>query len=199
MIRPAFVFVAAVALVVASAIAHATAPPSSPGPVVVSVEARGLQAATGFVVADGRVVTVAHAVGDGPMAVRGPDRIVRRATVVRRDDELDLALLAVAGLQDAAGPPRRGAAHLVVRRGGTTVAQRVSVRRRIDARVRDAATDAVVRRPALELAAEIRAGDSGAPLIDRDGSVAGVVFARSSDRARVAYAVDATALADFVR
>jgi S1-C subfamily serine protease len=49
-------------------------------------------------------------------------------------------------------------------------------------------------RPALELSAAIEPGDSGAPVLDGDGRVLGVVFAESSDREDLAYAVDARAL-----
>jgi hypothetical protein len=203
MVRPAFAVGTAVALLAASAIGHATAGPARSGAVVVSVETRGLRAATGFVAADGRVVTVAHAVSHGAIAVRGPGGATRAATVVRRDDELDLALLAVPGIEDAAAAEVRraapGSAHLVVRRDGATATLRVALRRRIEARVRNAATGAVLRRPALELGVAIGAGDSGAPVIGADGRVAGVVFARSRDRGGVAYAVDATALAGFLR
>src|SRR5688572_2030743 len=184
--RWSFFLFAAVALLASSAIGHATAGPARAGAVVVSVEGRGLRAATGFVVADGRVVTVAHAVGDGAVIVRGPGGVSHRATVVRSDEELDLALLAVPGLEHDATPAALGGARLVVRRDGATATVPADVLRRIDARVRDAATEDVVERPALELAARIGAGDSGAPLIGADGQVAGVVFARSRERNGVA-------------
>ena len=190
---------AVVAVLAGSAIGHATAGAPRAGAVVVSVEGRGLRAATGFVAADGRVVTVAHAVGDGPVIVRGPGGISHRATVVRSDDELDLALLAVPGLEHDATRSALGGPRLVVRRDGAITTVPAAVLRRIDARIRDAATDAVVERPALEVAAWIDAGDSGAPVIGADGHVAGVVFARSRDRDGVAYAVDAAALAAFLR
>ena len=186
-----------VAVLAGTAIGHATAAPPRVGVVVVSVESRGLRAATGFVAAEGRVVTVAHAVGDGKVLVRGPGGEAREAAVVRRDEELDLALLAVPGLDHAAAPPL-GGSRMVVRRDGATAAVPVEVLRRIDARVRDAATDVVLDRPALELSAAIEAGDSGAPVIGADGSVAGVIFARSRERDRIAYAVDAAVLADLL-
>ena len=44
------------------------------------------------------------------------------------------------------------------------------------------------RRPSLELAVDVAAGDSGAPVVDRDGRVVGVVYARSTPP-RPAYAV----------
>ena len=190
--RLSFLFSAAVGVLAASAIAHATAGPSRVGAIVVSVEARGLRAATGFAVADGRVVTVAHAVGDGGVVVRGPGGVARRATVVRRDDELDLALLSVPGLEHDAAPVL-GGPRLVVLRDGETATLPADVLRRIDARVVDAATDAAVERPALELSAPVGAGDSGAPVIGADGRVAGVVFARSRERDGIAYAVELAA------
>jgi S1-C subfamily serine protease len=37
-------------------------------------------------------------------------------------------------------------------------------------------------------------GDSGAPVVDRDGRLIGVIFAQASDRDDLAYALDARAL-----
>jgi S1-C subfamily serine protease len=186
-------------LLVAVAIGHATGGAPVSGPAVVTVEARGERTATGFVVRDARVVTVAHAVGTGRVLVRGADGVTHQATVLRRDDALDLAVLLVPGLR---APPRalaRSSTHVLVRRGGERVAVRAVVRRRLDARVRTGDGRLIARRPALELAAPIRAGDSGAPLVGADGRVAGVVFARSRDRAGVAYAIDASALERLLR
>ena len=61
--------------------------------------------------------------------------------------------------------------------------------RRISARL-----DGAGPRPALELRADVAAGDSGAPVVTAGGRLAGVVFARSQHRAGVAYAVDASAV-----
>jgi Trypsin-like peptidase domain len=186
--RASFLVVVAVAVVAGAAIGRATAGPPRAGVVVVSVEARGLRAATGFVAADGRVVTVAHAVGDGNVIVTGPDGEAREARVVRRDEELDLATLSVPGLRHttaaALGGPR-----VVVRRDGETATVPADIVRHINARIRDAATDVVRARPALELSTDVGAGDSGAPVIGADGRVAGVIFARSRDREGIAYAV----------
>jgi Trypsin-like peptidase domain len=202
-----FAAVCVPALLAGAAIGHATGGAAADAPVVFAIEARGAQTATGFVVAPGRVVTVAHAV-EGRVAVRGEDGVPRRAVVVRRDRELDLALLAVRGID----PTRRtsvstgyradsrtfGAARVVVRRDGAARAAPAVIRRRIDARIRAGDGRLLARRPALELRADIRAGDSGAPLM-QDGRVAGIVFARSRARAGIAYAVDAAVLARFTR
>jgi S1-C subfamily serine protease len=67
------------------------------------------------------------------------------------------------------------------------------VRRTITARVRG--SDGPVRvRPALELAAAVMPGDSGAPVLDGRHRVVGMIFAQASDRDAVAYALDARAL-----
>jgi len=53
------------------------------------------------------------------------------------------------------------------------------------------ATGARYRRPALELAAGVSPGDSGAPVVAPDGHVVGIVFARGlRPRPAIAYAVD---------
>jgi hypothetical protein len=188
-----FAVLCALGLLAGSAIAHATGGDVSTAPGLVTVGERPANVATGFTVAPGRVVTVAHALEGDSVTVRGADGIARRAAVVRRDETLDLALLAVSGPRPAPGFTPAGP-RLLVLRGGEPAALPVRVVRRIAANVRTAGERGVVRRPALELAGAVAAGDSGAPVL-RDGRIAGVVFARSRDRAGVAYAVDAEALA----
>jgi hypothetical protein len=187
-----FAAVCVPAVLAASAIAHVTAGGAGAGPTVVAVGDGPATIATGFSVADGRVVTVAHVLEGAAITVRGADGVARRGSVVRRDDELDLALLDVPGLP--AAPARLGAGtRLLVRRDGRIAALPARVVRRIDARVRTAGSGRVAHRPALELAARAAAGDSGAPVVV-GSRVAGVVFARSDGRAGVAYAVDAAVL-----
>jgi S1-C subfamily serine protease len=192
-----FAAVCVPAVLAGAAIGQATGGGAGGGPVVVAVEARGAQAATGFVVAPGRVVTVAHAV-DGRITVRGRDGVPRPAIVVRRDDRLDLALLAVDGVRGGGAGLAPRATHVAVRRDGGQRAVGAVIRRGIDARVRAGDGRLIARRPAIELGADIRAGDSGAPLV-QDGRVAGIVFARSRERDGVAYAVDAAVLARLLR
>jgi len=195
---PALVALGVPAVLAAAAIGGATGGGGPRDPVVVTVEARGERTATGYLAADGRVVTVAHALGDGPVVVRGADGAARPATVVRRDERLDLAVLAVGGLPDdapvVARAPlgARGPAYAVVLRDGAHAP--ATVVRRIDARVRSGDGGGVARRDALELRTTITAGDSGAPLLGPDGRVAGVVFARSRERPGIAYAVAASEL-----
>jgi S1-C subfamily serine protease len=151
-----------------AALALAFLAPSS-APRVVSVQVGRADVAKGFVAADGRVVTVAHVLGPGDVLVDG-----RPATVVRRDERLDLAVLSAPGVE---GP-------------------RVRFARTSDAVVRRAAAridGGAWRRPVLELRAEAADGDSGRPVLSPDGRVVGVVFARSS-RAGRTWAVDAEAI-----
>jgi S1-C subfamily serine protease len=149
--------------------------------------------ATAFAVGDGRAVTVAHVLRPGhPVYVAG-----RRARVLRVDRRLDVALVAVPGVHAPAllgGSPHAGSRMTVrVIRAGAARSVRATVRRAITARVRSLAGPVRVR-PALELAAAVMPGDSGAPVVDRDGRVVGVIFAQASDREAVAYALDARAL-----
>ena len=146
------------------------APPRGPEVVTVRV---AHERATGFVAGDGLVMTVAHVLGDGAeIAVDG-----RPATIARLDRARDLAVLRVPGVRGEA--VRLGG-------GGDTrlLGRRAPIVRRIDASV-----DGGPRRPALELRADVAAGDSGAPLVTPTGRVAGVVFAASRTRPGIAYAV----------
>jgi S1-C subfamily serine protease len=135
------------------------------GPEIVQVRV-GHDVAKGFVVADGRVVTVAHVLGRD-LTVDG-----RPARVLRRDDRFDLALLAA----DVTGPEVRLAR------------DDPRVLRRADASVDRSAW----QRPVLELRSDVEPGDSGTPVLTSSGRVVGVVFARSRSRAGRAWAVDAS-------
>ena len=169
-------------------------PRRTPQVLRVTVAAGGLvpEVATAVAVRDGRVLTVAHAVaGRGAVRVAG-----RPARVLRVDERLDLALLAVPDLRAPAmrlgGVARR--VTLAVLRDGRPTPLGGAVRRRVVIRFRDQPSDPPEVRPGLEVAASIDPGDSGAPVLDTRGRVLGVVYARSRDRADTAWAVDASAV-----
>jgi S1-C subfamily serine protease len=173
-------------------------PVAPPALLAVTVRAAGAQGemATAFAVGDGRAVTVAHAVGPRrSVLVSLPGEPARRARVVRADARLDLALLAVPGLEApavaTAGARANEPARVLVVRDGRPRALRASVHRTITARVRDSPGAAPQDRPALELDGSVMQGDSGAPVVDGDGRVVGMVFAQAEDRDDVAYALDA--------
>jgi S1-C subfamily serine protease len=149
-----------------------------------------VQRATGTIVAPGRVLTVEHVLGAGDrIEVLTAGGVRRRATVARRRADLDLALLRVPG---ATGPPVRvsgGATSLrvLVEREGAVEIRPVVLRRRILARLLD--QPGRPRRPSLELTATVSAGDSGAPVLNHNGALVGIVYARSTRREGTAYAV----------
>jgi S1-C subfamily serine protease len=198
--RRALVAICAAAVVALLAVAALRNAKPSTDPAVVRVELEGAtgaaEAATGFVVGPGRVVTVAHVLNpDRRLVVRSGDEALLRARVLRVDRRNDLALIGVSELKAAsfAGEGTSGG-RLLVRRGGRTAALRATIRRQIRATVRGPDWGPY-RRAALELAAHVKLGDSGAPLVDGNGDVAGILFARASDGRGTAYAVSGSALA----
>jgi len=175
-------------------------PRDAAGPAVFQVKVGPDEVATGFALGPNEAVTVAHVFEDRipPDATRLRDG--RRANVQIVDRAHDVALLSIPGLR----APRvrlstaTGDVLVLVLRGDRVRALPAHVRRSINARV--ATLDGrVFRRPALELAADIAPGDSGAPVVTADGRVAGVIFAQSNTRAHTAYATGVSALATLRR
>ncbi len=158
-----------------------------------------LGTATGFSAGGERIVTVAH-IALGADAVRvmplaGGYGLPAR--VVTLDTRRDLAVLDVPGLRlGALRPAATGAAAgscaaVLTARGGVVVRVDAQVLRPVRVSI-DVPVPA--RRAALQLAADIRRGDSGAPVLDSAGRVEGVVFAVSRDGPPTAWAVDASEL-----
>ena len=157
-----------------------------------------LQTGSGFAVDADLIVTNAHVVAGGrELTVEAADGAVVAAVVVAFDPGRDLALLSVPGhglrplpFADAA----IGDLAVVVGHPGGVLDPRVAAAR-IDRRVlgvgRDIYGDDGAERDLLFLAAELRPGDSGAPVVGADGELLGVVFAISPDEPTVAYAVTA--------
>jgi S1-C subfamily serine protease len=176
---------------------------SSRGPAIVAVlvahPAGAPDRATGFVTTGHRIVTVAHVFDGGrAVAVLGGGGAQRPARVLRMDRTDDLALLAADELPQLAEADAGGTRVLAAGNGSVTVLP-AQVRRHVQADVR-LGNGQTYRRPALELSGvRISSGDSGAPVVDGDGRLLGVVFARSAKQADVAYAVDASAVDRLVR
>jgi hypothetical protein len=201
-LRPVAVL-AVLALAAASAAIALLRADAAPTPVAGIVPLRvssGDGIATGFAVAGGRVITVAHAL-HGPVTVGG-----RHALVVRVDRRSDLALLSAPWV-GATAPDIASAAngeHLrVIRlRAGRPSSLSAQVRRAIVAHVRAPGSARARVRPALELAprgGRIAPGDSGAVVLTDSGELAGIVFAVSRTRRDTAYAVDASQLRRLLR
>lgn len=157
---------------------------------------------SGWVVQRGRVVTNAHVVaGASSVVVRESGRTtVERATLVAFDPSRDLAVLDVTDLTAAPldiGPDlTAGAAAYAAGYPGdgpfTVSPQRV--RDRVTARGTDIYQSGSVDRDIYSLRGSVRPGNSGGPLLDADGRVAGVVFARSATDPDTGYALTLTEL-----
>lgn len=167
-------------------------------PSMVSVEGvacRRVQEGSGFVVGPNLVVTNAHVVaGEDSTTVRRTDAVELKGDVVAFDPDRDLAVLRVPGL-DRPGltlgdtsVDGRGAA-FGHPGGGALRAAPFQVGQVVTATGTDIYDKDRTSRQVLVLAAELRPGDSGAPLIDAGGSVVGVAFAIAPDRPGVAYAL----------
>jgi len=167
-----------------------------------------IQEGSGFVAAEGYVVTNAHVVAgmDDPQ-VRSAVGGSTDATTVLFDPDLDLAILSIA---DTPGPPLPLATELLERgapgavlgypEGGPLDVRRAAVRRTFANVVGlDIYGHGEVDRQVLELQTLVRPGNSGGPFVLPDGRVAGVVFAASSSDEDVGYAIAATEVDDPLR
>lgn len=149
---------------------------------------------TGVLVEPGLILTSAHVVkGADEIAVTNGDHATT-AEIVAFDPEMDLAYLRVAmpvapvpvtARQMKAGTT--GTAY--VYRDGEVVAVPVVINRTIQIHTEDIYVEGDTYRRGFELDADIRAGDSGGPVMV-DGEVVGVVWARSSRFDDRAYAID---------
>ena len=156
---------------------------------------------TGFVVADDRVVTNAHVVaGVRVPMVELPGRGAREGRVVYFDPVGDLAVIAVDALDQS--PLSLGSA---LGAGDSAVVQGYPYGgpfTMVSATVRSMGTVAVpdiygsfsAPREIYALDAVVRPGNSGGPLLDAQGDVVGVVFARADDGSDIGYAMTTTTL-----
>jgi len=157
-----------------------------------------MSSGSGWVVSPERVVTNAHVIAGASSVtvVSGGKRSRLAATVVGYDPETDLAILAVPGLTaapiplDAKALAAGDAAYAAgYPGGGPYTITPARIRGTINAVGKDIYDENTVQRDVYSLRAAIRPGDSGGPLLDSDGQVAGVVFARSADDPETGYAL----------
>ncbi|PUB24930.1 colicin V production protein [Promicromonospora sp. AC04] len=151
---------------------------------------------SGFVVAPDRLVTNAHVVAgvDRPV-VELPDRSAREGRVVYFDPVDDLAVIAVDGLDaDPLGlaPTLSVGDRAVVMGypyGGPFTSVSAGVLGVSGAPVPNVYDTGSAPREVYSLAAEVRPGNSGGPLLTTDGRVAGVIFARADADVEVGFAM----------
>ncbi|MCR2818458.1 MarP family serine protease [Microbacterium sp. zg.Y1090] len=151
---------------------------------------------TGFVAADDRIITNAHVVaGVTDPVVEFPGGAVRDGRIVYFDAVDDLAVIAVDDIDVAplaiAAPLATGDEGVVqgYPYGGpfTSGGARVLSVGVVD--VPDIYDSAATPRDIYALAADVRPGNSGGPLLTTGGEVAGVVFARAESGDQIGYAM----------
>jgi S1-C subfamily serine protease len=162
---------------------------------------------SGFVVAPGLVVTNAHVVAGANNITEYDGVQSERATPVFFDPNFDLALLRVSGLPapplpiDSRFVPRGTKAIVLGYPEGVSVvtAQPAGVLMRFDPDSPNIYDSAYTQRQIYELQALVQPGNSGGPLLEPDGEVIGVVFARDDDNADVGFALASPGVLQRVR
>lgn len=151
---------------------------------------------SGFVVAADRIVTNAHVVAgvDTPL-VELPGRPAREGRVIYFDPTDDIAVVSVDGLDAVPlpiSPTLEVGASAVVQGypgGGPFTSGSAQVLSSGTVPVPDIYDTSSVPRDIYALAAVVRPGNSGGPLLTTTGEIAGIVFARSDTDDNVGYAM----------
>ncbi|MFV1961259.1 MAG: trypsin-like peptidase domain-containing protein [Acidimicrobiia bacterium] len=161
--------------------------------------------ATGFVVADGTIVTVAHGIAgvDDDLRVIDASGASYAVEVTAFDDQLDIAVMAVDGLDGtviSAASAQPGDTGVITAMSPESEIDFIEydVLRIVSAHSGDIYDSGQVERTAIDVNAAARRGTSGAPLINRAGSYIGMVFAISRDRENGAYAIAASEIVDYL-
>lgn len=155
-----------------------------------------VQEGSGFVAADGLVITNAHVVaGERRTEVeRFDDGRELPASVVAFDPRRDLAVLHVGGLGRPAlalVDPQVGTRGAVFGHpaGGPLAVRPFDIADRQDVTGTDIYNQSRTERQVLFLSSSLHPGDSGGAVVDSVGDVVGVAFAIAPDRPGVAYAL----------
>jgi S1-C subfamily serine protease len=168
-------------------------------PSVVKIEGTGCGGViegSGFVVGGDEVVTNAHVVAGVAHPVIADQSGAHQATVISFDPNLDLAILRAHGLTGKAlsmnnqtASPGTAAAVLGYPGGGGFSASPAAVIEAFTATGRNIYNQGRTDRDIYSLKADVQQGNSGGPVIAKDGSVIGVVFAKSTTYNQVGYAL----------
>ncbi|MGV8882268.1 MAG: MarP family serine protease [Rhodoglobus sp.] len=154
------------------------------------------QSGSGFVVSDDRVITNAHVVaGVTEPVIEAPNGEALVGTVVYFDPIDDLAVIAVPELS---APPLPRSTTIAAGTdaavqgyplGGPFVSGGAHVETVSSTMIDNVYGEGSTLREVYRLAADVRQGNSGGPLLTLDGELAGVVFARSADTPTIGYAM----------
>jgi len=167
-----------------------------------------LQEGSGWTVAPNLVVTNAHVVAGekpGGTEVLLPNGSAKPAQVVEYNPDVDLALLSVPDLgeptlQVAVGAVGQKGAVLGHPNGqGPLAVQPAIIADLVHAEGEDLYNTRVTYRDVYVLAAQLAKGDSGAPLVDKQGKAVGIAFAIAPDRSTTSYALSIAELAPLLR
>lgn len=161
---------------------------------------------SGFVYADGRVMTNAHVLAgvDAPEVEVDGRRLPAR--VVLFDPQRDVAVLAVDALSlppllvsPSAAAAGDSALVLGYPEDGPFRPDPARIMRLREARGEDIYLQSTVLREIYSFTGLVRRGNSGGPLVDAQGRVLGVVFAAAADDATTGYALTWAEVADSAR
>ena len=154
------------------------------------------QSGTGFVVSEDRIVTNAHVVaGVTAPVIESPSGESLQGKIVYFDSVNDLAVIAVDGFSAAPLELTENLASgsLAVADGypfgGPFVSDPAEVLSVSSLSVADIYGQDPTPRQVYTLASDVQQGESGGPLLNDAGQVAGVIFAKSTDTANVGYAL----------
>lgn len=156
----------------------------------------GLVFGSGFVAGKDLVVTNAHVIA----GIKKPQVVDQfktyQATPVWFDPNLDIAILRVSNIKDPPLtintdilPDSDAAAVLGFPGGGEMIAENAAIIDHLRAIGRNIYNQGIVHREIYEVQADIAQGDSGGPLLAPDGTVSGVIFAKSVSQKNVGYAL----------
>ncbi len=156
----------------------------------------GISEGSGFVADNGLVITNAHVVAGVPNPYILDANGKHHTRVIWFDPNLDLAVLRAGNLagkpltmqSSTAGNGTPGAA-LGYPGGGDFTAKVATVLDEFNAIGRNIYNQGQTERGVYSIKADIQPGNSGGPLINKDGSVIGIVFAESTQYNQVGYAL----------
>jgi S1-C subfamily serine protease len=153
---------------------------------------------SGFVVAANRVMSNAHVVAGSDSVTVEVDGQTYDAGVVSYDSEADISILDVPGLPstplqftDARAPTGTDGIVMGYPGGGDFVATPARVMEIIELNGPDIYRSTTVTREVYTIRGTVRQGNSGGPMIDRNGRVLGVVFGAAVDNADTGFVLTA--------
>lgn len=156
----------------------------------------GISEGSGFVADDGLVITNAHVIAGVARPYIFDANGRHAARVIWFDENLDMAVLAASNLagkpldmigeQAAKGTP---AAVLGYPGGGDFTANPATIMDSFKAVGRNIYNQGSTERQVYSIKSDVQPGNSGGPLVNKDGAVIGLIFAKSTTYDQVGYAL----------